>query len=156
MSDQKVDIYIEIEKFSNIKYEYNKENNMLEVDRIINEPYNYPYAYGFILNTLASDNDELDALIITDMYLKNDTCYTAYIIGSLFMEDEKGIDEKVLCVLEEDYQKIKNIDDLSEEIKAEISLFFENYKTNTEGKWSTVGDFINKYESIKLYKQYKL
>ena len=156
MSDQKVDIYIEIEQFSNIKYEYNKENNTLEVDRILNEPYNYPYAYGFILNTLASDNDELDVLIITDKYLKNDTCYSGYIIGSLFMEDEKGVDEKVLCVLEEDYQKINNIDDLSEEIKTEISLFFENYKTNTKGKWSKVGDFINKYEAIKLYKQYKL
>ena len=130
MLDQKVDIYIEIEQFSNIKYEYNKTNKKLEVDRILNEPYNYPYAYGFILNTLASDNDELDVLIITDTYLQNDTCYNAYIIGALYMEDEKGIDEKVLCLLEEDYQTIKNIDDLSDEKKTEISSFFDNYKKN--------------------------
>jgi inorganic pyrophosphatase len=153
---QKVDIYLEIEKFSNIKYEYNKENNKLEVDRILNEPYIYPYAYGFIVNTLASDNDELDVLIITDNFLKNDTCYSAYIIGSLYMEDEKGIDEKVLCVLEEDYQNIKDINDLSDEIKNNISNFFANYKNNIKGKWSKVGDFINSCEAIALYNKYKL
>ena len=108
------------------------------------------------MNTLADDNDELDVLIITDKHLKNDTCYSAYIIGALYMEDEKGIDEKVLCVLEEDYKQIKDITDLSVEIKNNISVFFDNYKKNVDGKWSKVGDFINKQKSIQLYEKYKL
>ena len=158
MTDKKVDIYIEIEQFSNIKYEYDKHKQALIVDRILHKPFKYPYAYGFIVNTLADDNDELDVLIITDIdkHLKNDTCYSAYIIGALYMEDEKGIDEKVLCVLEEYYKHIKDIKDLSDEIKNNISVFFDNYKKNVDGKWSRVGDFINKQDTIQLYEKYKL
>jgi inorganic pyrophosphatase len=153
---EKINVYLEIEQFSNIKYEFNKETNQLEVDRILNEPYKYPYAYGFIVDTLASDNDELDVLIITDKYLKNDHHYSAYIIGALYMEDEKGVDEKVLCVLEEDCEKIKDINDLSEDIKMSISSFFSTYKNNIKDKWSKVGGFINKDETIKLYYHYKV
>lgn len=153
---EKVEIYLEIEKFSNIKYEFNKETNKLEVDRVLNSPHKYPYAYGFILNTLASDNDELDVLIISNKYLKNDSCYSAYIIGALYMEDEKGVDEKVLCVLEEDYNTIKDIYDLSDEIKTDISNFFKSYKNNIKDKWSIVGGFINKEDTMQLYHKYKL
>jgi len=151
-----VKIYIEIEQFSNIKYEWNKQTNQLEVDRILHKPYKYPYSYGFIINTMASDNDELDALIITDKYLKNDTYYNAYIIGSLYMEDEKGIDEKVLCVLEEDYREIKDIIDLPEDVKTNISYFFANYKNNIKDKWSIVGEFLDREQTIDLYNKYKL
>jgi inorganic pyrophosphatase len=105
---------------------------------------------------MASDNDELDALIITDKYLKNDTYYNAYIIGSLYMEDEKGIDEKVLCVLEEDYREIKDIIDLPEDVKTNISYFFANYKNNIKDKWSIVGEFLDREQTIDLYNKYKL
>ena len=123
---------------------------------MLNVHHKYPYAYGFILNTFASDQDELDALIISDKYLKNDTRYTAYIIGALYMEDEKGIDEKVLCVLEEDYTTIKDISDLADYIKNDISSFFKTYKNNVKDKWSRVGGFINKKDAIQLYNKYKL
>ena len=62
ISDQKINIYIEIEKFSNIKYEYSKTDKKLIIDRILDEPFRYPYAYGYIPFTLASDGDELDIL----------------------------------------------------------------------------------------------
>jgi inorganic pyrophosphatase len=115
--DNKVSVYIEIEKGDCIKYEFDKTTNKLEVDRILPDPYVYPYSYGFIENTLAMDGDDLDALIITEIPLKNDTRYDVYIIGVLVMEDEKGMDEKVLCVLEEDHARIQNIHDLSDDAK---------------------------------------
>lgn len=148
-----VNSYIEIEQHSNIKYEFNKETNKLEVDRILEYPYFYPYAYGFIPNTLADDKDELDILVITDKKILNNEYYNVYIIGCLVMEDEKGMDEKVISVLEEDYERIKDIDDLSEEIKNNIHWFFSNYKCKTSGKWSKVLGYINKEESIKLYEK---
>ena len=57
MVHKKIDVYIEIEQFSNIKYEYDKDKKELIIDRILDEPFVYPYAYGFIPNTLADDND---------------------------------------------------------------------------------------------------
>ena len=153
MNNVKVDVYIEIEKNSNIKYEYDKKNKKLEIDRVLDKPFVYPYAYGFIPNTMADDKDELDALIITDKDIKNDQYYEVYIIGSLAMEDEKGMDEKILCVLEEDYENINDISDLNKNIKDNIHYFFSNYKKKSIEKWSKVIGFINKELSIELYKK---
>jgi inorganic pyrophosphatase len=155
----RVNVYIEIEQFSNIKYEYDKIQKKLVIDRILDDPYVYPYAYGYIPNTLADDNDELDILIISDIsnksniIIKNDTYYDVYIIGCLVMEDEKGMDEKILCVSEQDYNNIKDISDINDEIKNIIFNFFSNYKNNSIEKWSKVVGFINKELSIELYKK---
>ena len=148
-----VKIYIEIEKGSDQKFEYNHTSNKLELDRILQKPFIYPYAYGFIPNTKAKDSDELDALIISEQKINNDLFVEAYIIGVLVMEDEKGMDEKILCVLKEDYQKINNLSDLENEIKEKIHYFFSNYKNNTEGKWSKVYGFEDKDLAVKLYNE---
>ena len=68
----KILAYLEIEKHSNIKYEYDKKFNKLMVDRVIPYPYFYPYSYGYIPNTLGKDNDELDILLITNEKYKNE------------------------------------------------------------------------------------
>ena len=156
MVHKKIDVYIEIEQFSNIKYEYDKDKKELIIDRILDEPFVYPYAYGFIPNTLADDNDELDAIIITSKEIKNNKYYSVYIIGSLIMEDEKGMDEKILCVFEEDYKLVSDMNELNEDIKKEINHFFTNYKKKSIDKWSKVIGFINKELSIRLYEKYKL
>lgn len=151
-----VNAYIEIEQHSNQKYEFDRNENKLVLDRVLNYPYFYPYSYGFIPGTMADDNDELDILIITDKTIKKDNSYNVYIIGSLIMEDEKGMDEKILGVLEEDYTIVNDIDKLNNNIKENIYWFFSNYKNNTKGKWSKVIGFSNKEESIKLFEKYKL
>jgi inorganic pyrophosphatase len=148
---EKVHVYIEIEKGSNIKYEFDKEQNKLLIDRILPYPFFYPYAYGFIPNTLAMDGDDLDILVITDNHLEKDNFYDAYIVGVLIMEDEKGMDEKIICVLEEDATKIQKLTDLDKQVLDKIQWFFSNYKKNTYGKWSKVLGFENKEIAIKLY-----
>jgi len=149
--EQKVNVYIEIEKDSNVKYEFCKKTYTLIVDRVLDSPFVYPYSYGFIPGTLAEDGDELDILILTDDIIKNDTYYNVYIIGCLVMEDENGMDEKILCVFEQDYENMNDLDNISEDIKNKIYHFFENYKKNIIGKWSKVIGFINKELSINLY-----
>lgn len=156
MTDCLVRVYIEIDKDNNKKYELDKSTGILELDRILPYPYFYPCAYGFIENTLAMDDDELDAVIISDKELPNDQWYDAYIIGVLVMSDEKGLDEKVLCVLKEDYEIINDICLLPEEILENIHWFFSNYKNKTPGKWSRVDGFQNKEEAIKIYEKSKL
>jgi inorganic pyrophosphatase len=151
--DQTVTVYIEIEKDSNMKYELNKETNKIDLDRILPYPYYYPYSYGFITNTLAMDDDELDALIITDKHIEKDKFYEVFIIGVLIMSDEKGPDEKILCVLEEDYDKIKDLRYLSNEVRDNIHWFFSNYKSKTPNKWSKVYQFENKISAIRIHKQ---
>jgi inorganic pyrophosphatase len=150
--EKNVQVYIEIEQFSNQKYEINKTTGKLELDRVLEYPYFYPYAYGFIPGTLAADGDDLDALIITDRHISKDNTYNAYIVGVLVMEDEKGMDEKVLCVLEEDSIKICDISDFSSDVLENIKWFFKNYKNKTPGKWSNVIGCENRDYALKLYK----
>ena len=151
--DIPVRVYVEIEKDSNQKYEYNHNTKSLELDRVLKDPFVYPYNYGFIVGTKAKDNDELDALILTNNNISKDTFVDVFIIGVLVMEDEKGMDEKVLCVLEEDYKKLNNLSDIHDEIKEKIYYFFSNYKNNIEGKWSIVYNFEDKNFAIKLYNE---
>jgi len=148
----KVSVYIEIEQHSSIKYEFDKNENKLLVDRILPDPFVYPYAYGFIPNTLAMDGDDLDALIITDKLIQNNAFYEVFIIGVLVMEDEKGMDEKILCVLAEDSTDIQSISDLDKSVLDKIHWFFSNYKKNTPGKWSRVMGFENRDFAIDVYK----
>jgi inorganic pyrophosphatase len=146
-----VEVFIEIEKFSNQKYEVNKDTGELELDRILPYPYFYPYAYGFIPNTLAMDGDDLDALIITDTPLKKNNIYKSRIVGVLVMEDEKGMDEKVLCVLDEDSININDISDFEPDVLDNVKWFFKNYKNKTPEKWSNVIGYENKKYAIRLY-----
>ena len=149
-----VDVFVEIEQFSNMKYEFDKKENKLILDRILEEPFVYPFAYGFIPNTLADDMDELDALIISyNKNIKQNNYYKCKIIGGLIMEDEKGMDEKILCVLEEEYDTIKKINYME---KNDIHDFFTNYKNKNKDKWSRVHNFVEVSDAINLYEKYKL
>ena len=151
--DKKVRVYIEIEKDSNLKFEYNHNTKNLELDRILQEPFVYPYPYGFILDTKAKDDDELDALILTNKKINNDTYHDAYIIGALKMEDERGMDEKVLCVLEDDYNKINDLSQIDDNIKDQIYNFFKDYKKDSSDRWSKVYGYEDKLNAIKIYEE---
>lgn len=141
-----VKVFIEIERLSNMKYEYNKEHKALELDRILPYPHVYPYAYGFVPNTLAADGDELDALIVCyDHSIRNDTTYDTHIVTALRMEDEHGIDDKLICTLDGA--------PVSDDVLAEIETFFATYKSNTPGskRWSRTNGFMTKEEAVALY-----
>ncbi|MCV2531479.1 MAG: inorganic diphosphatase, partial [Candidatus Lightella neohaematopini] len=54
-------VIIEISCNSNpVKYEINKNNNLIFVDRFIPSPVFYPCNYGYINNTLSLDGDPID------------------------------------------------------------------------------------------------
>ena len=150
--DPSFPVYIEIEKGGLIKYEYDKNAGKLVVDREMPASHPYPYAYGFFPNTLGADGDELDALILRNGDdIKNDTTYRAYIIGALVMEDEHGMDEKVLCVLGDDYETMGDLSLIDDNIKKTVETFFSTYKLNISGKWSATYGYIDKNKAYYLY-----
>ena len=146
-------VHIEIEKHSNMKYEFNKETNKLELDRVLPYPYFYPYAYGFFYNTLGNDGDELDALLITDKKYNSGDIINCKIVGGLVMEDEHGMDEKIFVVPIDDNMYIDLIEEDKNEIHDNIIWFFSNYKNKDKDKWSKVHRIINSRQAINLYNQ---
>ena len=151
-----VSCYIEIEKNSNLKYEFDKDTQKLVLDRILAAPYYYPFAYGFIPNTLGNDGDDLDILVITDKKVNIDTTLNGYIIGALVMEDEHGMDEKVFIVPEDEYPHLSYVEQMDSREVHKIVSFFTNYKNKDKGKWSKVHGIMSKVDAIKLYEKCKL
>ena len=154
LTNSPISVFIEIEQGSDQKYEYDKTTQSLRLDRVLTEPYVYPYAYGFIPNTLAEDGDELDILVITSSKSIPKNTYTdVYIIGALLMKDEKGNDHKILTVPIETYEsgEIQSVYDLSSEKTESIQTFFANYKKSEPGKWSKVHGFVDSLFAIQLY-----
>ncbi|GBD34856.1 Inorganic pyrophosphatase [bacterium HR35] len=156
-------VVIEIPKDTSVKYELDKENGFLKVDRFLHTAMVYPFNYGFMPHTLADDGDPVDVLVICDLPVLPGSVIKVKPIGVLIMEDEAGLDEKILAVpvskidpIDSQYQ---DINEIPEAIKNKIKHFFENYKSLEPGKWVKVKDWLNRKEAIsrieKAYKNYK-
>lgn len=154
-----VDAFIEIPKESYVKYELDKKTNLLRCDRILKLPMPYPENYGFIPKTLAQDGDELDILVITKEGLQPGSLIESRIIGYLEMEDEKGVDEKIISVpsdkIDTYFTNVKDISQLPLLTLNKIKYFFQHYK-DLDNKSVKVGEYKGVHEALKLYNKYKL
>lgn len=125
-----------------IKYEIDKDTGELFVDRFMPTPMFMPTHYGYVPQTLGEDGDPVDALLVTDIPVVPRCVVRARPVGVLEMEDESGIDAKIICVphskLDARYDKIKDVNDLDDMLKKRIQHFYENYKALEPGKWVKV------------------
>ena len=92
------DVLIEIPKGSRNKYEYDFELNKIRFDRMLFSSMMYPADYGFVPETLALDGDPLDVLVLGHEPTFPMCVVEVKPIGVFHMADEKGQDEKVICV----------------------------------------------------------
>lgn len=146
--------FIEISKGSNIKYEWCEELQALILDRILHSSVMYPENYGFIPQTLCDDGDPLDVLILSNHKFQPGTIVYVRPICYMDMTDEKGRDEKLLAVADEEpyFKYVNCMTDISEHKLKEIIEFFSTYKNLEKDKWSSVGDWKDIDETIELIK----
>ncbi len=148
------EVLIEIPKGSRNKYEYDKKRGMLKLDRMLFSSVHYPSDYGFFPETLALDGDPLDALVLVGEPTFPGCLIDVKPIGLFKMHDEKGPDEKILCVPIADpmWNYLETLDDVPPHLLLEIEHFFKIYKdlekkkTGVEG-WE--GDMDKTYQIIK-------
>lgn len=153
---QEINVVVEIPQGSAIKYEMDKESGFIMVDRFAFTTMVYPFNYGFVPNTHAEDGDPADVLVISSYPVYPGTVIPARPIGMLEMEDEAGIDTKILAVptakVDPFLTEINDIDDLNETTKKKIQHFFNHYKELEPGKWVKTKNFLpkkNAFEAIK-------
>jgi inorganic pyrophosphatase len=139
------DLYVIIEIPANadpIKYEVDKNSGALFVDRFMTAPMFYPCNYGYVNHTLSLDGDPVDVLVPSPYPLQAGSVIRCRPVGVLKMSDESGEDAKIIAVphdkLSQEYRDIHDIQDVPELLKAQISHFFENYKTLEPNKWVKV------------------
>ncbi|MGH2447938.1 MAG: inorganic diphosphatase [Chloroflexota bacterium] len=125
-----IDVVVEIPRGSRNKYEYDHVTNRIRLDRVLHSSVHYPTDYGFLPETLATDGDPLDVLIIVHEPNYPGVELPVRPIGVLRMRDEHGEDEKILGVPVGDprFDDIEDIEDLRQHWLKEIENFFATYK----------------------------
>lgn len=149
---EEVNVLIEIPKDTNVKYEFDKDMEIMVVDRFSKTSMNYPLNYGFVPATLSGDGDPVDVLVLSEKAIALGTIVAVRPIGMLEMEDESGVDAKVLAVpavTGDIYSAYNDITDVSEDLKNQIKHFFEHYKDLDKGKWVKLKDWLGKVDAIK-------
>lgn len=154
--DQTVTVMIEIPKGSRNKYEYDKERKALKFDRMLFSAVHYPSDYGFIPETLAKDGDPLDALVLVWEPTFPGCIIEAKPVGVFKMWDEKGPDEKILCVPTRDpfWNYIKSLRQVPQHLLKEIEHFFSIYK-DLEKKKTGVDGWRDREAAVRIIAESK-
>ena len=141
IAEQTITVMIEIPKGSRNKYEYDKDRKALKFDRMLFSAVHYPSDYGFIPNTLAQDGDPLDALVLVWEPTFPGCLIEARPLGLFKMWDEKGPDEKILCVPIGDplWNHIRDLSGVPPHLLKEIEHFFSIYKDLEKKKTGVEG-----------------
>ena len=142
-------VFVEIPGGSRNKYEWDDEVGGIVLDRRLFTSMSYPADYGFVEGTVAEDGDPLDALVLVSDPTFPGCRIRVKPIGVFHMSDEKGPDEKVICVPEGDptWGRLADIHDVPPRLRDEIEHFFQVYKDlDHEGKVVTRG-FGNRTEA---------
>ncbi len=137
-----------------IKYEMDKKAGTLVVDRFLYTPMRYPGNYGFVPNTLSEDGDPIDVLVANTRPIVPGAVINTRPIGVLRMQDEAGIDEKIVAVpspkLTRRYEHVHNYTDLPVITREQIQHFFEHYKDLEQGKWVKLAGWGDAAEAQRL------
>ncbi len=152
-----VNVLIEVPLDSKVKYEFDKEAEVISVDRFLYFEKGYPANYGFVPNTLSGDGDPVDVLVLAPYPLAPGVLIQAKPIGMLETEDEKGQDAKVVAVPTEkanpEFGKYNDVSELPAKITETIKYFFENYKKNEPGKWVKVREWKGREAALEEIKK---
>ena len=146
-----LEIVIEIPKGSRNKYEYDVESGTIKLDRFLYSSVVYPTDYGFIPDTWGQDDDPLDAMVCVSEPTFPGCVIDVNAIALFRMRDEHGVDDKVLCVPVNDpsWNNLEKLDDLPNQLRAEIAHFFTVYKDLEQKKAVDVDGWYPREDALK-------
>lgn len=154
MPDRSVNVLIEIPKGSRNKYEWDEQLGAIKLDRFLFSSVVYPTDYGFIPDTCADDGDALDAMVCVTEPTFPGCVIPAHVVALFRMHDDKGQDDKVVCVPSSDpnWNTMETLDDLPEPLRKEIEHFFSIYK-QPEGKEVEVDGWYSRDEALRTIEE---
>jgi len=125
-----------------VKYELDKDSGAMIVDRFLHTPMFYPGNYGFIPHTLSGDGDPVDVISVGRTPVMPGAVIALRPVGVLLMEDDGGVDEKIVAVpaphVHPYHDDVEDYTDIPKINLDQIEHFFTHYKDLEKGKWSKV------------------
>ena len=154
MATDQVLCFVEIPKGSRNKYEWDAETGSIMLDRFLFSSMVYPTDYGFIPETCALDGDPLDAMVCVSEPTFPGCVIPVKVIALFRMRDDKGKDDKVLCVPLSDpnWNHMETLEDLPQNLRDEISHFFSIYKV-PEGKVVKVDGWFSRDDAMQVIEE---
>ncbi len=147
-------VFVEIPSGSRNKYEWDEELGGIALDRRLFTSMSYPADYGFVEGTLAEDGDPLDALVLVGEPTFPGCRIRVRAVGVFHMADEKGPDEKLICVPLRDpyWSTIHDIHDVAASLRQEIEHLFQVYK-DLENKPTETSGFGNRVDALRILEE---
>jgi inorganic pyrophosphatase len=126
---------VEVPKGSRNKYEWDERLQAIKLARFLFSSVVYPTDYGFIPGTLSEKGSALDAMVCVSAPTFPGIVIPVKVIAVFRTRDEKGQDDKLLCVPREDpnWNGLEVLGDLPATLRREIEHFWAIYK-EPEGK----------------------
>ncbi len=153
-TSEKMNVIIEIPKFSKNKYEIDKETGIIALDRVMHTAQDYPFDYGFVPQTLFDDGDALDVVLLTTYPLAPGILVKARPVAIMEMTDGSERDDKIVAVPVDDprFDEVRDISDLNKHFIKEMTHFFETYK-KVQNKEVTVGAWLGKADAQAAFER---
>jgi len=149
-----IKVFIENEGRSNRKNIYNEKTlEYLESTTVTGE---YPYPYGFILDTTGGDGDNVDCFVLTDKRLKSGQLVECEPVALMEQTEsswerpgEQEEDHTILATL------IGETAVIDEAFKASMREFVLHIFDHIPGKKTTVGEFLGKEAAVRYINKCK-
>ncbi|MBS1262929.1 MAG: Inorganic pyrophosphatase [Methanonatronarchaeales archaeon] len=131
-----INAVVECTRGSRNKYEYDKDIEAVELDRVLHSAVHYPADYGLIPRTWYDDDDPFDVIVLVEDPTFPGCVVPSRVVGMMEMVDDGEKDDKVLAVPAGDprFDHVVDVNDVPPQVKKEITHFFETYKALEEGK----------------------
>ncbi|HXG86717.1 MAG TPA: inorganic diphosphatase [Vicinamibacterales bacterium] len=137
-ADGTINGYIEIPRGERRKYELDMSKNVRFIDREMPRDIGgYPVNYGIVPQTVSYDGDPFDILVLGPA-ITGGTFVRGVIVGLMHMEDEKGLDSKVVVSPVDGAGK--PLHKLTTADQRRIGNYFKRYKRHEKaaGKFSKI------------------
>jgi inorganic pyrophosphatase len=150
-------VVVEIPRGSRNKYEYDPGLDAIVLDRRLFTSTVYPADYGFVDGTCGEDGDPLDALVLVGDPTFPGCRIRGRAVAVFRMVDEKGRDDKLVCVPLRDpmWSDVADVGDIREAFRAEVEQFFRIYK-ELEGLPTRTAGFGDRAEAVQVLREARM
>ncbi|HLJ93082.1 MAG TPA: inorganic diphosphatase [Gemmataceae bacterium] len=142
-----LNVIIETSKGSRNKLDYDPDQQLFELSKVLPCGMVFPFDFGFVPSTAGEDGDPLDVLILLDEPVPTGCKIQARLIGVIEAEQTEGGEtirnDRLVALAEHghEYRDIHSLKDLDLKLVQEIEHFFVSYNEMAGKQFKPLGRY---------------